>query len=284
MQFIHISDPHVDVLASHYGIDAARRFASAVVHAVARAPQAAFIAVTGDLTHNADEASYRFVQQMLSRAPCPSFVIPGNHDDPDVMAGVFRRTASVELNALDPREGGVWTDVLHAEGADALFLNTHEAGSAAGVVPPEGKRLLETMLMAGNDRGLFVFMHHPPFESGIAAMDAAGLANAEVLVQTFEERRATPTGIFCGHLHRTMFGLWQGVPVWCQRSTAHQVDPQTSQHETIGYCRETPEYGVVTYTRSHGGRATILSQSVPFENSEFFIDRSRTGLQSATMR
>ena len=55
MQFIHISDPHVDVLASHYGIDAARRFALAVVHAVARAPQAAFIAVTGDLTHNADE-------------------------------------------------------------------------------------------------------------------------------------------------------------------------------------------------------------------------------------
>ena len=113
-------------------------------------------------------------------------------------------------------------------------------------------------------------MHHPPFESGIAAMDAAGLANAEVLVQTFEERRATPTGIFSGHLHRTMFGLWQGVPVWCQRSTAHQVDPQTSQLRRSASAARRLNTASVTYTRSHGGRATILSQSVPFENSEFF--------------
>ncbi len=270
MQFIHITDPHVDIHKQHYGVDSFECLSRAVDHAVQHVPQADFLVVTGDVANNGDKESYRAVREILSRAPCPSFVVPGNHDNPSVMAEVFHRTSSISLEEAAHLTGGIWTDVLQTKLLNAVFLDTHLENEGAGAVSRQAMELLLNVL--GENSHTLVFMHHPPFESGIAAMDVIGLNNSAELLAMLQRAENKPAGIFCGHLHRSISGIWNGIPVWCLRSTSHQVDMFDPNSEQIACCSEAPEYGLAVLTQSETKGADILFHTVRFTESEQVFD------------
>ena len=51
-----------------------------------------------------------------------------------------------------------------------------------------------------------IFMHHPPFTTGIARMDEHGRANAAELADVVARHRQVQR-IVCGHLHRSIQAL-----------------------------------------------------------------------------
>lgn len=264
LQFIHLTDLHVDAAGPHHGIDAGERLERCIAHIARHFPQAAFIAVTGDLTERGDAASYQQLLAAFSLAPCPVFTVPGNHDAPLNMAQVFGRSAMTSLAQTHAPGRCLWTEILETPLFDAIFLNTHQDGCAGGRLQLDSLTLLHEVLCKPSKKPVLLFMHHPPFASGIACMDAIGLSNSEALRHLLTSAPRQPAGIFCGHLHRTMAGIWHHIPVWCLRSVVQQVDIHATEATRVTYCHETPEYAVVSLGVTAEKTLEILSQTVRF--------------------
>src|SRR5262249_56602123 len=86
------------------------------------------------------------------------------------------------------------------------------------------KRLgwLPARLAESPERPTLIFMHHPPFVTGIARMDEHGLANAEEFAEVVGRHRHVQR-IVCGHLHRSIQALVGGTLATTAPSTAHQM-------------------------------------------------------------
>lgn len=87
MRFLHTGDWQMGMRARHLGSGGARireeRFAAAErVVGAARETGAEFLLVAGDLFEHpgVDRGMVQRVADLLDRAPCPVFVLPGNHD------------------------------------------------------------------------------------------------------------------------------------------------------------------------------------------------------------
>ncbi len=76
--------------------------------------------------------------------------------------------------------------------------------------------------LAESDAPTLLVMHHPPFTTGIAHMDAIGLEGIARL-EAVLERGSTPLAILCGHIHRTIVSHVHGIPVIVGPSPAHAV-------------------------------------------------------------
>ena len=87
MRFLHTADWQIGMQAAHAGgaaesVRAARINSARQVLALARRQQADFIVLAGDtFEHNALSPDLiQSVADLLAQAPCPVFVLPGNHD------------------------------------------------------------------------------------------------------------------------------------------------------------------------------------------------------------
>ena len=91
---IQITDTHIvapgEVL---YGdIDSGLHLREVVRNINAMQPEPAGVMFTGDLVDTADTASYAHFLEIIEPLKMPAWVIPGNHDDPQIMLEVFAGT------------------------------------------------------------------------------------------------------------------------------------------------------------------------------------------------
>lgn len=249
MRFIQLSDIHLRTEGPLYGLDTAARLDAVLDAVAADEPAPDFCVVTGDLLdcgREGDAASAKALKEKLSRLPAPVFVLPGNHDDPALVRRVFPGAANEGKAPFAP--GVRFSGRLEGEDFIALLIDSSVRGEAGGRVSADDLRRLRRAALeaAFSRRALVVFLHHPPFRSGYAVMDAAGVKNAgEVLAAlragttlagvepgcAFEPIAA---GVFCGHLHRPMCALVQGVPCWCAPAVAEPLDPRARGAEVRG--------------------------------------------------
>jgi 3',5'-cyclic AMP phosphodiesterase CpdA len=127
------------------------------------------VLVTGDLTDDGECESYAVLRARLAALDSPFYLIPGNHD---------RRQALVDAfpdHAYLPRTGYLQY-AIEDHAVRLIALDTLVEGSEDGALCEERLAWLDAALAAEPDRPALVFMHHPPFESGIWWMDAMGLS------------------------------------------------------------------------------------------------------------
>ncbi|RVU33157.1 3',5'-cyclic-nucleotide phosphodiesterase [Rheinheimera riviphila] len=141
--------------------------------------------LTGDLTQDHSLASYQLLADLLKDWPSPVFYLPGNHDEPDLMAQAFAKppfVAATEVTA----NGWTW-----------LLLNTKGATPAGEFDQP---RLLELATTLQNTRTpVWLFCHHHPLPIG-AAIDRHGLQHPEALLSLLTEHPQVK-GLAHGHCH-----------------------------------------------------------------------------------
>ena len=92
---VQITDTHIVPLGELlYGnTDSAAHLAESVRQINAMRPKPDVVMITGDLVENPDPASYQYFIDLISALEIPAYVIPGNHDDPQVMIGAFADTS-----------------------------------------------------------------------------------------------------------------------------------------------------------------------------------------------
>jgi Icc protein len=187
------------------------------------------VLVTGDLTDDGEDESYAALRARLAGLDCPFYLIPGNHD---------RRRPLLEAfsdHAYLPRTGFLHY-AIEDHAVRLIGLDTLVEGREDGVLCEERLAWLAGMLAAEPDRPTLIFLHHPPFESGIWWMDAMGLAGARGLAALLGRHRQVRL-LVCGHVHRPFHSAIGGVPVAVAPSTAWQVHldlvPETPPHAAL---------------------------------------------------
>ena len=154
------------------------------------------VLATGDISEDGSADSYARFKSLLAPLNLPVYVIPGNHDARESLRQAFQEDGYL------PTTGPLnWHQRIGD--VNVIGLDTLVEGHGFGRLLPETLQFFETKLLAAQGQPLLVALHHPPFETGIAFMDAIGLQNKgefeEVIAQAKSEVR-----IVCGHIHSMM--------------------------------------------------------------------------------
>ena len=239
MKLIHITDTHLVARGLElYGLDPHARLAAAVADINAHHRDAELAVITGDLTHWGEPTAYANFLDCMSQLAIPYVAMVGNHD---------RREACLEMIRSAPRDDNGFVQGFRDTGAGRLiFLDTLEHDTHAGHMCEKRLGWFErTLRESPQEKPIFLFMHHPPFDVGIVEMDQIALVEREQFEAIVRPYLGRIRHLFHGHVHRPISGSWIGIPFSTLRGTNHQVwfdlDP-TSPHLAS---QEPPAYGVV---------------------------------------
>jgi Icc protein len=211
-----LSDPHVDVGPDEPG--SCEALAAAVDAVVRLDPAPDAVLVSGDLTNRSDAASYERVRELLAPLAMPVHVLPGNHDDREALRTWFTD------DPVDGAHGAPFQYALRCGDVRLVVCDTTVRGRDDGRLDAGTLAWLEGELAAEPSVPTIVAMHHAPLLTGIRAMDALGLPEADragladLLHRSPQVRR-----VVAGHVHRGCFGLLGGCGVFACPSTHLQV-------------------------------------------------------------
>jgi len=234
-----ITDLHIKPVGrfANRRIDTATHLRRAVEALSALDPPADVVLATGDLVDGGDPAEYEHLRRLLAPLARPVFVVPGNHDARRPLFDAFKQGGHI---AGDGR-------FLHYTVEDwpvrLIGLDTTVPGEPGGLLCAERLAWLGERLSEQPDRPTLLFMHHPPFRTGIAHMDAMGLADADRLA-ALVTRHPQVERIVCGHIHRSIQAAFAGTVASVAPSTAHQVALALDPGAPAAFVMEPPGFHI----------------------------------------
>jgi 3',5'-cyclic AMP phosphodiesterase CpdA len=218
MLIAQITDLHVAAEGPGEGlVDTAEHLAAAVAYLNGMKHPADAVVVTGDLVNDMTLAEYQRLGGLLEALEAPLFLLPGNHDDPAVMAEAFPMHRYLRASPA-----GTYDYVVDLGEVVLLALDTTVRGHAHGAVGSAQLAWLDATLERLAAKPVLIAMHHPPFETGIWWMDAMGLEGAGELAAVLG-RHANAQRVICGHIHRSITATVGGAIVSVAPSTGQQV-------------------------------------------------------------
>lgn len=242
MKIIQITDTHfVPRGNTLYGLDPATSLQRIVVDVRERHHDADLIVVTGDLANDGDEDAYRLLRETLAPLRGEIRLLLGNHDDRARFRRVFA-DAPVDAN------GFVQSSLVTADGAlQLLFLDSHEPETIGGTYCAQRLDWLASELARAPELPAVIFIHHPPFETGLAHFRHIGFHDPQPLMDVL---RAHPGGIrhlFCGHIHVSLSGITAcGIPYTVGRGASHQFIVEPGDPRPWWSAGTGPNYTVIT--------------------------------------
>jgi len=240
MKFVIITDPHfVPEGERLFGLDPRANLARAVEAINRDHPDIALVILLGDLTQRGERGAYASIAETLAPLKAPLVPLTGNHD--------LRERMRQALPQTDRDAGGFVQALRVFDDASILTLDTLDegGGTSAGYLCAERLSFMEQSLgEAPADRPLLMFQHHPPFDTGLPAMDRIKLRNPDEEWAAIARTRR-PDYLFMGHVHRPVAGLWRGIPFHIQRGVSHQVAFEFENKDGIPGSHEEPDYALV---------------------------------------
>ena len=248
-----ISDLHVTAKGKKlYGrVDTAGFLARAVAHLNALDPRPDFVLITGDLVDRGSIAEYENLRAGLDGLKIGWALMPGNHDERTNLRRVFADQAYL------PRTGEFLHYVLEDLPLRLIALDTLIPGESGGRLCQTRLDWLADRLEQRPDRPTIIAMHHPPFLSGLAEMDAINCDNSAALGALVAQHPQIER-IVCGHVHRPMVVRWNGTVVTTAPATAHQVTLDLNEGSHTSWIMEPPACHL-HYWRADSGLVTHLS-------------------------
>jgi 3',5'-cyclic AMP phosphodiesterase CpdA len=196
------------------GFDTAASTRAAVATLAAFDPRPDLVLVSGDLTDDGALESYQNLAALLEPLADRLVVLPGNHD----------RVQTLRAALPEAWYPAAETDDYVVEGVPRLIcLDTSRPPSDAGALDPSQLEWLDAAL-AESDAPTIIALHHPPFETGIAFMDAIGLdPKAAEALKLVVQGRPHVERVVCGHAHRLAVRHWAGTTVVLAPSIASTI-------------------------------------------------------------
>jgi 3',5'-cyclic AMP phosphodiesterase CpdA len=219
MLIAQISDLHIrgDGTLLQGRIDTEAALAACVAHLNRLDPRPDVVLATGDLVDLGRPFDYRSLRDLLDRIEIPVYIIPGNHDDRDNLRSTFADRGYLPANG----------DFLHYTverfPLRLIGLDTVIPGEVSGGVCAERLSWLGARLAEQPDRETVLFMHHPPFATGIRLLDAPPFEGAS-LFEALIARHRQVRQIVCGHVHRAIHTRWAGTSAAIAPSTVYQMN------------------------------------------------------------
>ncbi len=172
------------------------------------------ILVTGDIVQDGSQAGYKRFRETLQALNLPVLCVPGNHDDPVLMAGLLM---SPPFQLCGEAKFGKWR---------ILLLNTFQKENHAGALGFSGLTALVSSLKEFSDEHVLICMHHQPIPMGSAWLDRIGLQDAEPFLDIIN-RHNQVRGVVWGHVHQASDRDRNGVRFLSTPSTCSQFLPDS---------------------------------------------------------
>ncbi len=251
-----ISDLHIKPPgALAYGrVDTAKALERCVTALNEFRPAPDFVVISGDLADTPLSEEYGYLKRLLAPLKLSFASLPGNHDSRDLMRAAFPRAdyafASGPLN--QKREIG---------GLDLILLDSSVTGKPHGELDASTLSWLEAALASSASRPALLFMHHPPFQTGIWHMDRQNLSNSSELAPIVRLHPRVQL-IATGHVHRAALTMFAGVPTTICPAPNHAVDLDLEHLREPSFKVEPPAFHVHTWFPGEGfGR--VVTHHVP---------------------
>jgi 3',5'-cyclic AMP phosphodiesterase CpdA len=235
MLLAQISDLHVVAPGKQLydRIDTPGFLARAVAHLNALEPRPDFTIITGDLVDRGSIAEYDNLRDLLKDLQIPWALMPGNHDDRANLRQAFADQPYL------PRTGEFLQYTIEHLPLRLLALDTLIPGAAGGALCRVRLEWLAARLSEKPNQPTVIAMHHPPFSTGLAEMDAINCDNGAAL-GAIVARHPQIERIICGHVHRPMTVRWHGTVVTTAPATAHQVTLDLREGSPTSWIMEPP--------------------------------------------
>ena len=224
----------------------------AVAHLNRLDPRPDVVLATGDLVERGEPAEYARLRGILDRLTMPLYVIPGNHDSRAHLARAFADGGYL------PQDGGFLHYTVERWPVRLIGLDTHVPGQPGGRLCAERLGWLAARLEEAPGRPTLLFMHHPPFVTGMAAMDAMGLEGRDELAAVVA-RHPQVERVVCGHVHRPMTRRFAGTVASTSPATAHQLALDLPPASRLAVVMEPPACSLHLWLGAEAGLVSHLS-------------------------
>ena len=194
------------------------------------------VLLSGDVTNSASRSEARHAAQILSQLEAPLFLVPGNHDDRNVLRDIFGGKAIPSGTS-----GDFINYVIEGFPIRIIAIDSVETGKSGGNLCQARMDWLRECLKQGGDQPTLVFMHHPPLKLGVPETDIDGFSGSQGLGEIVA---AYPNieRILCGHIHLQTHTRWNGTIVTTAPSMGMQLTFDLRQSETSEFMLSDPAY------------------------------------------
>ncbi|MEM6448685.1 MAG: phosphodiesterase [Cyanobacteria bacterium P01_D01_bin.105] len=243
MLIAHISDLHVlaEGALAYNVVNTTPMVEKAFAHIANLSPD--LVVITGDLVHTMQRIEYLRLKPMLDSLAMPVYLLPGNHDDRELIREVFANHTYL------PTEGYLQYTV-EAHPLRLIMLDTNVAGEGHGELGSDRLQWLSDQLSQRPEQPTILFMHHPPFTTGIDHMDSLMLRDSHALADIVQ-RYPCIQRIGCGHTHRPIHTIWAGTLAYTIPSPVHQVSLDLAD-QAATFKMEPPAYHLHRWRAKQG--------------------------------
>ena len=253
-----ISDLHIKSPGSlAYGrVDTAAALERCVAALNEFRPKPDVVVISGDLADTPTVEEYQHLRRLLAPLDLPFVGVPGNHDSREMMRAAFPQGYAFASGPLNQR--------LEIRGVDLLLLDSSVPGKPHGELDAPTLQWIEATLAASPERPALVFLHHPPFRTGIWHMDRQNLHNAGELAPIVR-RHPRVQLIAAGHVHRATLTTFAGAHSTICPAPNHAVDLDLAQMREPSFRVEPPAYHLHSWFPGEGF-GSVVTHQVPIGN------------------
>jgi Icc protein len=249
-----ISDLHIKSPGSlAYGrVDTAAALERCVAALNAFRPRPDFVVISGDLADTPTAEEYQHLKHLLAPLELPYAGIPGNHDSRELMRAAFPSQAY-------PSSSGPLNQRIEISGLDLLLLDSSVPGKPHGELDAPTLQWLDATLADSPDRPALMFLHHPPFKTGIWHMDRQNLGNAAEFAAVIRHHPHVQR-IATGHVHRATLTMFAGVATTICPALNHAVDLDLAELREPSFKVEPPAFHLHSWFPGEGFGSVVTHQ------------------------
>jgi 3',5'-cyclic-AMP phosphodiesterase len=251
-----ISDLHIkrpSVLA--YGqVDTAAALTRCVATLNAFRPRPELVVISGDLADTPVAEEYEHLNRLLAPLEIGFAAVPGNHDSRELMRAALPKGGYAQSTGP--------LNSLHAVGPlDLVLLDSSVPGKPHGELEAPTLAWLDATLASSSTRPALIFLHHPPFVTGIHHMDVQNLRNAGALANVLR-RHPRARLVAAGHVHRAALTQFLGIPATICPAPNHAVALDLEDSLPPSFKVEPPAFHLHTwFSGEHFG--DLITHHVP---------------------
>jgi 3',5'-cyclic AMP phosphodiesterase CpdA len=241
IRIAQVSDLHIKGQGQlAYGrVDTSQALERCVVTLNELNPAPDFVVISGDLADTPTAAEYAHLKRLLAPLKLPFAGIPGNHDSREMMRAAFPENGYTS-------DTGPLNRTIEIGELDLVLLDSSVPGKPHGELAASTLEWLDITLGASSGRPALLFLHHPPFISGIWHMDRQNLRNADALAPLIR-RHPRVRLIATGHVHRAALTQFAGVPCTICPAPNHAVDLDLAELHAPAFRVEPPAFHLHTW-------------------------------------
>jgi 3',5'-cyclic AMP phosphodiesterase CpdA len=254
VRIAQISDLHIKPPgALAYGrVDTAKALERCVAALNEFVPAPDFVVISGDLADTPSSEEYDYLKRLLAGLKLSFAGIPGNHDSRELMRAAFPQADyALSTGALNQR--------IQLGELDLVLMDSSVPGKPHGQLEASTLQWLDTVLASSMDRPALLFLHHPPFKTGIWHMDRQNLVNAGELAPILR-RHTRVQLVAAGHVHRATLTMFAGVPATICPAPNHAVDLDLGHMREPSFRVEPPAFHLHCWFPGEGFGSVVTHQ------------------------